>query len=266
MAAGTSASVRGARPGWPAYFQTSAVSPSGRLERGPRVGDHRVDLRPVPDDARVGHQPGHVLLAEGRHGLGVEPGEGGAEVLPLAQDGQPGQPGLEALQAKPLEDRRVAAYRTAPLLVVIGEILRGAQPPGAAQLPVRTLGRAPLRRLLGHQPCSSAAARESPFLTRPAPCRCLASGRFLASGRCLASGRFLALGGWARLLFAGGYLLLGPPAVRVEGALRALRFVRRQGSRRAGSPRGLLRDAGEPGRAGSGRRVRVPRGAWAPRP
>ena len=114
----------------------------------PGVGDHRLDLGPVPHDARVGHQPGHVVFAEGGHRRGVEPGEGGPEVLPLAQDGQPGQPGLEALQAEPLEDADVAADRPAPLLVVIGEILGSAQTPGAAQLAVRTFDDAHLRHVL----------------------------------------------------------------------------------------------------------------------
>src|SRR5208283_4590097 len=113
---------------------------------------------------------------------GVESGEGSAEVLAFAQDGQPGQPGLEALEAEPLEDRRFAAHRAAPLLVVIGEVLRSAQTPGTAQLAVRTLGWALLRVLLrrgrggtagrwliAHQPCSSAGARESPSATPDGP-------------------------------------------------------------------------------------------------
>ena len=133
------------------------VQAVGQAERGARVGDCRVDLGPVPDDAGVGHQPGDVLIAERGHGGGVEPGEGGAEVLPLAQDRQPGQPGLEALQAEPLEDRRVAVQRAAPLLVVVGDVLGRVQPPRAAQLPVRPRDRA----IVAHQPCSSAAATDS---------------------------------------------------------------------------------------------------------
>src|SRR4029077_11365640 len=133
------------------------VQAVGQAERGARVGDHRADLGPVPDDAAVGHQPGEVLVAEGGHDAGVEPREGGAEVLPLAQDRQPGQPGLEALQAEPLEDGRVAVQRAAPLLVVVRDVLGGTQPPRAAQLSV--LGRS--RPVLAHQPCSSAAATDS---------------------------------------------------------------------------------------------------------
>src|SRR5262249_42899297 len=66
-------------------------------------------------------------------GLRVEPTEGGAEVVPLAQDREPGEPGLEGLEGQPLEDARVAAHRLPPLLVVVGEVVRGSQCPGAAQ-------------------------------------------------------------------------------------------------------------------------------------
>src|SRR5699024_4918420 len=55
------------------------------------------------------------------------------EVLTLPQDRQPRQPRLEGLEAQPLEDRLVAAYRAAPFGVVVGDVLRGAEAPGTAQ-------------------------------------------------------------------------------------------------------------------------------------
>src|SRR5205814_4721827 len=86
-----------------------------------------------------------VRRAESRDGLRVEPAEGGTEVLPLAQDREPGEPGLESLKGQPLEDARVAAHRLAPLLVVVGGVVRGPQCPGAAQQAVR-----PRRGTAGH--------------------------------------------------------------------------------------------------------------------
>src|SRR6185369_190371 len=47
------------------------------------------------------------------------------------------QPGLESFQAETLEDALVGADRAAPFVVVITEILGGAERPGAAQPPVR---------------------------------------------------------------------------------------------------------------------------------
>src|SRR5579875_4107377 len=117
---------------------------AGQFERGPRVGDGRVDLRPVPDDAGVGEESPDVVRAERGDRGDVESGEGGAEVLALAEDRQPGQPGLERLQAEPLEHGLVAAERPAPLLVVVGEVFGAADAPGAAQPPVGPGGRGPV--------------------------------------------------------------------------------------------------------------------------
>ena len=60
-------------------------------------------------DRRVGEQPLDVAVAESRHPLGVEAGEGAPEGLALAEDGQPREAGLEALQAELLEQPPVVA-------------------------------------------------------------------------------------------------------------------------------------------------------------
>ena len=78
----------------------------------------------MADDARVPKQPLDVALAEARDRFGIEAGEGGAEVLALAQDRQPRQPGLEALEAQPLEQAALVGDGPSPLLVVVGDVGR----------------------------------------------------------------------------------------------------------------------------------------------
>ena len=103
------------------------------------VVEDRFDLAAVADDAGVGEEPGDVVRAEAAQGFGVEVGEGAAEVLALAQDGQPGQAGLEALEAELLEQVAVVRRRPAPLLVVVGRVERVVAAPAAADVAVGTL-------------------------------------------------------------------------------------------------------------------------------
>ena len=110
----------------------------GQLDRRARVCDRRVDLRPVAHDPRVGHQPRDVGLAERRDAPRLEAGEGGTERLALAQDRQPRQARLEALEHEALVDGVLVANRPAPLAVVVGEVVGGAEPPRAAQPTVGT--------------------------------------------------------------------------------------------------------------------------------
>ena len=72
-----------------------------------------------------------IVRAERRDRLGVETGEGLAEILPLAQDRQPAQPRLEAFQADFFEQTPVVGDRAAPFAVVIGSVYSviGAAPP-----------------------------------------------------------------------------------------------------------------------------------------
>ena len=86
---------------------------------GPGVGDGRLDLAAVADDAGVAEQPLDVGVGVGRDDVGVEVGEGGAEVRALAQDRRPRQAGLEALEADPLVEAALVADRHAPLGVVV---------------------------------------------------------------------------------------------------------------------------------------------------
>jgi hypothetical protein len=61
------------------------------IERRRRTGvrDGGLDLRPVANDARVGHEPLYIAGAEARNRLDLETGEAGAEGLALAHDRRP---------------------------------------------------------------------------------------------------------------------------------------------------------------------------------
>src|SRR5439155_1420619 len=96
------------------------------------VGDGRLDLATVADDARVAEEPLDVTPAEVGHALDGEPGERRAEGLALAQDGEPGEPRLEPLQAQLLVEARVVVHGHPPLLVVVAEVERVGPGPGAA--------------------------------------------------------------------------------------------------------------------------------------
>ena len=83
-------------------------------------------------DAGVGEAALHVLRAEPRDLGEIEIGEGGAEVLALAQNRDPREPGLEALQAELLEEAAVVARPAGPIRCRDSEIERvGARPPAA---------------------------------------------------------------------------------------------------------------------------------------
>ena len=84
------------------------------------VVDDGLDFASVADNARVGHQALDVGVGVGGDLLGVEAGEGFAEVLPLVEDGLPGEAGLHTLQAEELELLAVVVDGDAPLVVVVG--------------------------------------------------------------------------------------------------------------------------------------------------
>jgi hypothetical protein len=91
---GDSVKVRGAGPGLRGegpqeIAEGLTLRVKGRERAG--VGDGRLDLGPVADDAGVGEQSRDVDVVEGGDALGVEAREGSPESLPLAQDRQPGQ-------------------------------------------------------------------------------------------------------------------------------------------------------------------------------
>ena len=102
------------------------------FEIGARRADRALDLGAVAHDAGVLHQPLDLLRRVARDLLRLEIVEGAAEIVALAQDGDPRQPGLEAVEHQLLVERAVVVFRHAPFLVVIGDVERVLLRPGAA--------------------------------------------------------------------------------------------------------------------------------------
>jgi len=78
------------------------------------VGDGGVDLGPVADDAGVGQEALAVVVGIGGDADGIEPVEGGPEILPLMEDGAPGEAGLKVVQEEELEKGAVIVDGDAP--------------------------------------------------------------------------------------------------------------------------------------------------------
>src|SRR5262249_40931523 len=97
--------------------------------------DRALDLHAVAHDARILHQLLDLLRRVARDLLGLEAVEGAAEILALAQDGDPGPSGLEAVEDELLIERAVIVFGHAPFLVVIGDAERVLLEPGAAWSP-----------------------------------------------------------------------------------------------------------------------------------
>src|SRR5256885_3932698 len=111
------------------------------------VVDGRVDLGPVADDAGVSHKSTCIASAETGDDLRVEPAKRGAEVLALAEDGQPAEARHKAFEHQLLEQAVVVIDRPAPLHVVIpaGKNIPGPPPPTRPPPPPRARAR-PSRR------------------------------------------------------------------------------------------------------------------------
>ena len=119
------------------------------LQHARRVVDGRFDLAAMADDAGIGQQTFNVVPIEARHALRIEAGKRRAEVLALAQDGQPAQARLEAFEAELLEQAHVIADRPPPLVVVVVRVVGQVLLPGAAQHAVLAAQQA--RRQIAHE-------------------------------------------------------------------------------------------------------------------
>src|SRR5690606_8792976 len=102
-----------------------------------RIVYGRADLAGMADDAGVGEQLFNVGFTEARDALEVEALEGLAEILALAQDGEPGQARLKPFQAQLLEQAPVVRDRPSPFAVMVTQIVRKVAVPGTARLAVR---------------------------------------------------------------------------------------------------------------------------------
>ena len=136
VVAGTSANDSGRRSrGSGAYDHSSAAKPSGRSVAA-RAFCTAASILARLRDAGVEKQARDVLLAERRDLVDHEVVERGPEGRALAEDRQPGQPRLERLEGQPLVKGVVVADGSAPLLVVVGEVLGGRTGPSAPGEPV----------------------------------------------------------------------------------------------------------------------------------
>ncbi len=95
------------------------------------VAYRRLDLCPVPDDARVTQ---HALDARGRdasHSYGVESAKQLAISRALPQNGLPTQPGLCPFEHQELEEGRIVVERHTPLVIMVGDQVRRFRPRAA---------------------------------------------------------------------------------------------------------------------------------------
>src|SRR5262249_41478325 len=95
------------------------------------------DLHAITHDAGILHQLLDLLRRVARDLLRLEAVEGPAEVLALAQNGDPGQPGLKAVEDELLVERAVVVFGHAPFFVMIGDVKRVLLGPGTAFEPIR---------------------------------------------------------------------------------------------------------------------------------
>src|SRR5262249_49770296 len=103
-----------------------------------RGGDRALDLGAIAHDAFVAHQRLDLALAVAGDRGRLEAVEGAAEIVALAQDGDPRQPGWEAVEHEFFAQGAVIVLGPPPLGVVIGDVERVLPRPGAA---VETVGR-----------------------------------------------------------------------------------------------------------------------------
>src|SRR4051812_40715597 len=87
------------------------------------VGDGRLNLSAMADDASIFDQPRDVGRPELGDDLRYEPAECAPEGIALAQDSEPRQPGLEALEADLLVDAPVVGHGPAPFVIVVRDVL-----------------------------------------------------------------------------------------------------------------------------------------------
>src|SRR5205823_14493840 len=80
----------------------------------------------------VAQEPPGLPLSVARDFLRLEAVEGAAEILPLAQDGDPRKPRLETVEHELLVKRAMVELRHAPFYVVVGDVERVSARPGTA--------------------------------------------------------------------------------------------------------------------------------------
>lgn len=103
-----------------------------QLESAPGIVDGGEDLAPVSHDSGVMEEPRHVFFSEASDTVEIESREGGSEIFPFPEDGEPGEAGLESFEADLFEKTEVIRHFPAPLFVVIAEVVLVLAAPPAA--------------------------------------------------------------------------------------------------------------------------------------
>ncbi len=89
-------------------------------------------------DPLVSQQPLDICIVIKSHAVEIEPVKGCTKILSLAQDRQPRQAGLETFKADFLKQTLITRYRNAPLIIVIGDVIRQLTGPETAHLAIST--------------------------------------------------------------------------------------------------------------------------------
>ena len=110
------------------------------VEPGARRAHRAFDLCAVAHDAGILHQPLDLGRPVARDFFRNEIVEGAAEIVALAQDGDPRQAGLETVEHEFFVERAVVVFRHAPFLVVIGDVERIVLGPRTAHEAVGVYG------------------------------------------------------------------------------------------------------------------------------
>ena len=95
-----------------------------KLLNPPRIGDNRLDLEPVADDAGIAHQAFDLRFAEAGDPVDLEIGKRGAKGGTLLQHRQLGQSSLVDFEGQALEQHRFITRRKPVFAVVIGPVQR----------------------------------------------------------------------------------------------------------------------------------------------
>lgn len=102
------------------------------IQKDLRVTYSRLYFEPVTDNAGVLHETFHVLFGKPGHFFRVETGKSLPVTFAFTQDREPAQAGLGAFKHQEFEDLPVVTDRLAPFLIMVLNVFRRAEAPGAA--------------------------------------------------------------------------------------------------------------------------------------
>ena len=93
-----------------------------KIESAVGIVDGGEDLATMADDAGVENEAFDIGVAKLRDLVKIESGEGRAEVVALAKDGEPRKSGLKSLKANFFEEAKIIRHSPAPFLVMVADV------------------------------------------------------------------------------------------------------------------------------------------------